>query len=307
MPLSIPLSLLRALGAVTARRLGVVAFLLLACSAPVFGSEAWLTDYDQALAESTRTGKPVLTLFTGSDWCPHCRTLEKQVFDSSAFSEWAEDHVVLLMVDLPQSGISPAVRSERSQLCVKYGVRTFPSVLVLNAVGEKLAEQKGYRGASAANWISQLAGKLPAKEPAKESEGELAGPVFTTLRAAVDSARETQRPIVLVISGSTAKAATSRSATLVNDPDFASLAAENFVVAALPASSTEGGATVDASLEQLLGGQLEADAVEVIVTDDGETPVFMASGSQSPQRIVSGLRRFLVARQTARRPTGTVR
>jgi hypothetical protein len=101
--------------------------------------------------------------------------------------------------------------------------------------------------------------------------------------------------------------ATSRSATLVNDPDFASLAAENFVVAALPASSTEGGATVDASLEQLLGGQLEADAVEVIVTDDGETPVFMASGSQSPQRIVSGLRRFLVARQTARRPTGTVR
>jgi hypothetical protein len=34
----------------------------------------------------------------------------------------------------------------------------------------------------------------------------------------------------------------------------------------------------------------------VIVTDDGETPLFTESGAQSPQRIVSGLRRFLAAR-----------
>ena len=30
--------------------------------------------------------------------------------------------------------------------------------------------------------------------------------------------------------------------------------------------------------------------------DDGETPLFAESGAQSPQRIVSGLRRFLAAR-----------
>ena len=56
-------------------------------------------------------------------------------------------------------------------------------------------------------------------------------------------------------------------------------------------------AYVDSSLA---GGDLFFYKVS-IVTDDGETPVFMASGSQSPERIVSGLRRFLVARQTARR------
>ena len=50
---------------------------------------------------------------------------------------------------------------------------------------------------------------------------------------------------------------------------------------------------------------LEPDAVEVIVTVDGETTVFMASGSQSPKRIVSGLRRFLVARQAARQSNVT--
>ena len=91
----------------------VLAMLLTGLSAQA--SEEWLTDYDEALAESTRSGKPVLTLFTGSDWCPHCRTLEERVFSTSEFESWSEEHVVLLMLDLPESGISPAVRSERSR------------------------------------------------------------------------------------------------------------------------------------------------------------------------------------------------
>ena len=50
--------------------LAAIVVLLVGVSAKA--SEEWLTDYDEALAESTRSGKPVLTLFTGSDWCPHC-------------------------------------------------------------------------------------------------------------------------------------------------------------------------------------------------------------------------------------------
>ncbi len=261
----------------------------------VQASEQWLTDYDEALAESTRSGKPVLTLFTGSDWCPHCRTLEERVFSTSEFESWSEEHVVLLMLDLPESGISPAVRSERSRICLKYGVRTFPSVLILDSFGEKITEEKGYRGTPASTWIKRLAAKVPAPEAVADIEE----PMLTSLGEAVDEARGTKRPILLVVSGSRDKTASIRSATLVNDPEFGELAEESFVVATMPAS-TEDGQPTDVSLEQLLGGTLEPDAVEVIVTEDGETPVFMASGSQSPKRIVSGLRRFLAARQAAR-------
>ena len=279
----------------------LVAMLLVTVSS-ANASDDWLTDYDEALATATRTGKPVLTLFTGSDWCPHCRTLEDKVFASPAFTTWANDHVVLLMIDMPQAGISPAVRSERSRICIKYGVRTFPSVLLLDSFGEKLVEQKGYRGTSASSWIKQMAAKLPARQPIAMN----AQPVFSSLGEAVTTARESKRPLLLVVSGSAEKTAAIRSATLVNDPEFGALAAESFVIAAMPAATADG-RQADAALEQLLGGQLEPDAVEVIVTDDGETPVFMASGSQSPQRIVSGLRRFLVTRQTASRTGGTVR
>lgn len=266
------------------------------------GAENWLTSYDEALAESTRSGKPVLALFTGSDWCPHCRTLEERVLATPAFSQWSEQHVVLLMIDLPELGITPEVRSERSRICIKYGVRTFPTVLVLDSFGEKVAEEKGYRGLSAASWIKRVA----AKTPAPQVVAAAGQPVLTSLGAAVDTARKNNRPILLVVSGSPKQTAAIRSATLVNDPEFHALSAESFVVAAVPATSADG-TQADASLELLLGGQLEPDAVEVIVTDDGETPVFMASGSQSPQRIVSGLRRFLVARQTARQAGATRR
>ena len=271
----------------------VLAMLLTGLSAQA--SEEWLTDYDEALAESTRSGKPVLTLFTGSDWCPHCRTLEERVFSTSEFESWSEEHVVLLMLDLPESGISPAVRSERSRICLKYGVRTFPSVLILDSFGEKITEEKGYRGTPASTWIKRLAAKVPAPEAVADIEE----PMLNSLGEAVDEARGKKRPILLVVSGSEDKTASIRSATLINDPEFGELAEESFVVATIPASTGDGQPT-DASLEQLLGGRLEPDAVEVIVTEDGETPVFMASGSQSPKRIVSGLRRFLVARQAAR-------
>jgi len=147
-----------------------------------------------------------------------------------------------------------------------------------------------------------MAAKLPARQPVATN----ARPVLNSLGEAVTAARESKRPLLLVVRGSAEKTAAIRSATLVNDPEFGALAAESFVMAAMPAATADG-QQADASLEQLLGGQLEPDAVEVIVTDDGETPVFMASGSQSPQRIVSGLRRFLVTRQTASRTGGTVR
>ncbi|MBT6458634.1 MAG: thioredoxin family protein, partial [Planctomycetaceae bacterium] len=258
--------------------------------------------YDEALAESTRSGKPVFVLFTGSDWCPHCRTLEDRVFATSEFQSWSDEHVVLLMLDLPESGISPAVRSERSRICIKYGVRTFPSVLVIDSYGEKILEEKGYRGTPASTWIKRIAAKVPAPEVVADLEE----PMLTSLSEAVDKAQGNDRPILLVVSGSSDKTARIRSASLVNDPEFHALVEENFVVATMPAS-TENGEPADASLEQLLGGTLEPDAVEVIVTDDGETTVFMASGSQSPKRIVSGLRRFLMARQAARQSNATRR
>ena len=49
-------------------------------------SDRWLTSYETAMETAQETGRPVLTIFTGSDWCPHCRTLEDNVLRPTRFS-----------------------------------------------------------------------------------------------------------------------------------------------------------------------------------------------------------------------------
>jgi len=262
-------------------------------------SDRWLTSYEQAMETAQETGRPVLTIFTGSDWCPHCRTLEDHVLATKTFLDWADGRVVLLMIDLPQHGISQAVRAERSQVCIQYGVRTFPSALLTDHEGRKLALVTGYTGQSPANWVAQFASHVPAPT-APSARMAAAGRVLPSLDTAVESARSSQRPILLLVSKSGNTKASSRVASLIEDPEFESFARDHFVIASVPASD-QSGSQSDQDLENLLGGvELGPDAVELIVTEDGQTPLFSQSAAQPPQRIVSGLRRFLLARQAAR-------
>ena len=274
-----------------------LAFAALACGG-ASASDRWLTSYETAMETARDTGRPVLTIFTGSDWCPHCRTLEDNVLSTETFLNWAEDRVVLLMIDLPQHGITQAVRSERSQVCIKYGIRTFPSALLIGTDGQKLAVQSGYTGQPAPTWVAQFASHVP--DPREAMASKTTGQVLPSLDSAVESAKTSKRPILLLVSKTGDSNASSRVASLIKDPEFEAFAHDNFVVATVPATDQTGSQSSQ-DLEQLLGGvELGPDAVELIVTDDGQTPLFSQSATQPSQRLVSGLRRFLVARQTAR-------
>jgi thiol-disulfide isomerase/thioredoxin len=277
------------------------------------GAEDWLTDYEEALAAAEHSGRPILVIFTGSDWCPHCRTLEQNVLQTETFRGWAAERLVLLMIDLPQEGISVEERRARSRVCVKYGVRIFPSALLLAPDGTKLALQAGYTGQTANTWVTSMGGHLPPpvlRHAEKTDDRPLA-----SLDDAVATARTTRRPILLMVSRPDNAVASSTVAKLVSDPEFEALARENFVVAAVPATVAEVaiatggdreavGVTPEtaAGYERLLAGTaLETDGVELIVTDDGQTPLYVQSGRESPHRVVTGLRRFLAGRPPIRR------
>lgn len=273
-------------------RAWVAASCLLAGSA--VAGDGWLTSYEAAMKAAQEQQKPVLTVFTGSDWCPHCRTLEDQVLHTETFRAWAEGRLVLLMIDLPKQGISTEERAARSRVCIKYGVRTFPSAVLIGPDGDRITAQSGYLGQSADAWVASLEGHLTA---GKKTEN----PAVASLDDAVETAREERRPVLVVVSRPSDSTAKMRMASLVKDPEFDAFARENFVVAEIPAPSQAEGARPEA-LRSLLGEQgADADGVAVIVTDDGQTPLHTESGCQPPQRVVSGLRRFLAARQATRR------
>src|SRR5664280_2578709 len=56
----------------------------------------WLTDFQKAQARAKVEGKSVLLFFHGSDWCPTCAEMQRQVFDSPAFAQYARQALVLV-------------------------------------------------------------------------------------------------------------------------------------------------------------------------------------------------------------------
>ncbi len=116
--------------------------------------KTWLVSFDQAKRLSRETGRPILTDFTGSDWCIWCIRLDDEVFAKPAFQSWAEKHVVLLKLDFPESTpIDPAVERQNSTLASAYGIEGFPTVLFLDGNGE-LLERSGYVRGGPSAWIA---------------------------------------------------------------------------------------------------------------------------------------------------------
>lgn len=271
-----------------------LALLVAVVAGDASGSEAWLTSYSEALAAAEETGKPVLAVFTGSDWCQHCRTLERNVLETPEFRQWAADRVILLMIDLPQEGISSEERKARSRVCIKYGVRSFPNSVLIAPDGSALASQSGYRGQETSTWLATFGEYTPIRTVSTPTKPE----VHSSLVTAVESAKGSRKPILVMVSRPNDASATTRVASLLNDPEFESLASEHFVVARVGQGESESHIGDDAAVAELLGeGELPPAGVELVITDDGHTPLFKESAAQEPQRVVTGLRRFLAARQ----------
>ncbi|MBD1261742.1 thioredoxin family protein [Maribacter polysiphoniae] len=106
----------------------------------------WLTDFEKALKVAKKDHKNVLVYFTGSDWCPPCKMLKTDLFDSAEFKALSKDYV-LLYIDMPRNRdlLSPEQRQHNKDLLKKYNKKgVFPLLKIVNAKGKALDEYSGY-------------------------------------------------------------------------------------------------------------------------------------------------------------------
>jgi thiol-disulfide isomerase/thioredoxin len=83
----------------------------------------WLTDLPAALSRAKAEGKSVLFFFHGSDWCPPCVELQKQVLDTPEFFQYARRALVLVDVDFPQKTTqSDALKQANLALKAKFNL-----------------------------------------------------------------------------------------------------------------------------------------------------------------------------------------
>lgn len=77
--------------------------------------------------------RPVLLVFSGSDWCQPCIRFEKQVLSDSVFLTYAAQHLEVVKADFPQrKKLSPDQRRENEQLAEQFNPEgKFPHVVLL--------------------------------------------------------------------------------------------------------------------------------------------------------------------------------
>ena len=155
----------RSLFAIVASLLAVAPLALIAAEDK---SATWTEDFKAALAESKKTGKPILIDFTGSDWCGFCKVQTKEVFSTEEFKKWAADNVVLFKADYPRKAQDAAVKKQNAELKGKYQPRGFPTIVFIDAKGTELGRWAGYGpGTGTEKWIAKAA---PIVAKAKKSE-----------------------------------------------------------------------------------------------------------------------------------------
>ncbi len=81
-------------------------------------------------------------LFTGSDWCPACKHLEKAVLTKPEWTQFRSNEISWTVVDVSRSG---ATAQQENQLR-QYRIEGFPTMVVTNPSGKELDRRVGVQG-----------------------------------------------------------------------------------------------------------------------------------------------------------------
>lgn len=109
---------------------------LAAIATPAFAAVEWMTDLEAAKKKAAAENKALLLDFTGSDWCGWCIRIRKEVFDKPRFEAYVSDKFIPVEIDVPNNpNFDPQLRMRNKQLCDRYSIEGFPTVLVTDADG----------------------------------------------------------------------------------------------------------------------------------------------------------------------------
>ena len=98
-------------------------------------NNGWLINFEEAAKLSIKSGKPILANFTGSDWCGWCIRLNREVFVTPEFKNWASENVILLELDYPRRvQQTDEIKKQNRELQQFFQVRGYPTLHIFNVV-----------------------------------------------------------------------------------------------------------------------------------------------------------------------------
>jgi len=116
------------------------------------GAQNWQYDLNKALKDAAVQNKNVLLFFSVQEQCSTCLTLEKNIFSSVEFQNFATNHYVLVKIDF-----SDNAKEENLLIVEKYNKDGFfPWVVVLNRDSKIIGKIGIYKNETPMQYLNLL-------------------------------------------------------------------------------------------------------------------------------------------------------
>ena len=121
----------------------------------------WSVSYKEARNRARKEGMSILMEFTGSDWCPPCKALHKNVLVKDAFVKEMPKKFILLKLDNPRdkSKQTPEEIEQYKEMSAKYQISGVPSIILADKAGKPYHKQSGYNNQAAEDWVKDIVSK----------------------------------------------------------------------------------------------------------------------------------------------------
>ncbi len=133
-------------------------YLCLLTSLAVF-SQDWEESYAETLSTSINENRPILLVFSGSDWCGPCMKLDREIWHSQEFQSFAKKNLVLYKADFPRKKnhqLPLDLSKDNNVLAEKYNPKGYYPLVVLLDKQEHVLGETGYRKMSPQEYVSLL-------------------------------------------------------------------------------------------------------------------------------------------------------
>jgi thioredoxin-like negative regulator of GroEL len=160
------------------RRIWILSLVVLTgCTEAAENLPGWTTDYEAAVNNSKRSQRPLLLDF-GATWCGPCKKLEATTFKDREVSAVIQNGYVAVKIDVDRN----------PELASKYGVKSYPTIVLVAPDGREIARRSGYVDAGPfLQWITPHRARNAAEVSSAVSS------VVSNISGVTEAAREAER------------------------------------------------------------------------------------------------------------------
>ncbi len=122
-------------------------------------AQDWVSSWSHATESATTLNKPILLVFSGSDWCAPCIKLDRDIWTTPVFQSYAKKNLILYRADFPRrkaNQLPEALASENKKLAEQYNTKGYFPLVVLLSPKKDILGQTAYLNISPEAYIEKL-------------------------------------------------------------------------------------------------------------------------------------------------------